>query len=131
MSYIEDCRKDTESAPIFKLTDLIELNNTRLVQLGSDADSHVHSTRLKESYFPDMEAHQQGRNIVLVENEHIGSALNKACEYDADNEAIFARAAKIMCRDMLQLKKNFKNLLIASGKKNQCHHLSQLWCPWC
>ena len=48
VSYIEDCRKDTESAPIFKLTDLIELYNTRLVQLGSDADSRVRSTRLKE-----------------------------------------------------------------------------------
>ena len=91
---------------------MIELYNTRLVQLGSDADSRVHSTRLKErilSYFPDMEAHQQGRNIVLVGNEHIGSALNKACEYDADNEAvILARAAKIVRRDMLQLKKKFE-----------------------
>ena len=35
--------------------------------------------------------------------EYIGSALSKACEYDADNKA----AAKIVRRDMLQLKNKF------------------------
>lgn len=111
VSYIEDCRKDTELAPIFKLTDLTNLYNTRLMQLGTDTEGRVHSTRLKERifcYFPDMEAHRQGRNLVLMGNEHIGSALKKACEYDADNEAvILARAAKIVRRDMLQLKNKF------------------------
>ncbi len=36
VSYIEDCRKDTELAPIFKLTDLVTLYTTRLKQLGTD-----------------------------------------------------------------------------------------------
>ena len=63
VSYIEDCRKDTELAPIFKLTDLIDLYTTRLKQLGTDtaAAGRVHSTKLKDrilSYFPDMEAHK-------------------------------------------------------------------------
>ena len=68
-------------------------------------------TRLKErilSYFPDMKAHRPGRTLVLMGNEHIGSALSRACKYDADNEAvILARAAKIVCKDMLQLKNKF------------------------
>ena len=90
VSYIEDCRKDTELAPIFKLTDLISLYTTRLKQLGTGAAGRIHSTKLKDrilSSFPDMEAHKQGRNLVLIGNEHIGSALSKACEYDADNDA--------------------------------------------
>ena len=110
VSYIEDCRKDAELAPIFKLTDLSNLYTTRLKQLGTDAGC-VHSTKLKDrilSYFPDMEAHKQGRNLVLIGNEHIGSALSKACEYDADNDAvILAEAAKIVRRDMMQLKNTF------------------------
>ncbi len=111
VSYIEDCRRDTELAPIFKLTDLISLYTTRLKQLGTDAAGRIHSTKLKDrilSFFPDMEAHKQGRNLVLIGNEHIGSALSKACEYDADNDAvILARAARIVRRDMLQLKNKF------------------------
>ncbi len=55
-----------------------------------------------------MECHKQGRNLVLIGNEHIGSALSKACEYNADNNSvILARAAKIVRRDMLQLKNKF------------------------
>ena len=111
VSYIEDCRKDTELAPIFKLTDLISLYTTTLKQLGTGAAGRIHSTKLKDrilSFFPDMEAHKQGRNLVLIGNEHIGSALSKACEYDADNDAvILARAARIVRRDMLQLKNKF------------------------
>ena len=103
---IEDCRKDTELAPIFKLTDLISPYTTRLKQLGTGAAGRIHSTKLKDrilSFFPDMEAHKQGRNLVLIGNEHIGSALSKACKYDADNDAvILARAARIVRRDMLQ-----------------------------
>jgi len=109
VSYIEDTRKDTNVAPIFKLTDLVSLYTTRLKQLGTDAEGHVHSTKLKErllSFFPDMESHKQGRNLVLIANEDIGSALSKACDYDADNDAvILAKVAKIVRKDMLQLKK--------------------------
>ena len=90
---------------------MISLYTTRLKQLGTGAAGRIHSTKLKDrilSSFPDMEAHKQGRNSVLIGNEHIGSALSKACEYDADNDAvILARAARIVRRDMLQLKNKF------------------------
>ena len=55
--------------PVFKLTDLANMNSNRLEQLGSGIAGRVHSTRLKEkilAYFPDMKAHKQGREIVLV-----------------------------------------------------------------
>ena len=33
-----------------------------------------------------MEAHKQGRDVVLVSNEDVGAALRKACEHDSDIE---------------------------------------------
>lgn len=59
VSYIEDVQTNTEVAPIFKLADLVSLYATRLKQLGTNEESHIHSTKLKErllSYFPDMQA---------------------------------------------------------------------------
>ena len=72
-----------------------------------------HSTKLKDrilAYFPDMEmeAHKQGRDVVLIYNKDIGSPLRKACEHDADDDAIhLAKAAKIVRRDMIKLKNKF------------------------
>ena len=44
-----------------------------------------------------MEAHKQGRDVVLIFNKDVGSALSKDCEHDADNDAgHLARAAKIV-----------------------------------
>ena len=55
-----------------------------------------------------MKPHQQGRDIILVSNECVGHALRKACEHDADDEAVhLARAAKIVRRDMLKMKNQF------------------------
>ena len=98
-------------APIFKLADLVSLYATRLKQLGTREESRIHSTKLKErllSYFPDMQAHKQGRNVVLIANHDIGQALRKACHHDADNDAVhLARAAKIVRSDMCKVKQNF------------------------
>ena len=53
-----------------------------------------------------MQAHKQGRDVLLAFNEDIGFALRKACETDYDDEAvILAKAAKIVRRDMFQLPK--------------------------
>ena len=55
-----------------------------------------------------MEAHKQGRDVVLIYNKDIGSAQRKACEHDADDDAIdLAKAAKIVRRDMFMLKNKF------------------------
>ncbi len=111
VSYIEDSRMDDLVAPVFKLTDLVNLYSTRLKQLGTDVIGHIHSTKLKDrilAYFQDMEAHKQGRDVVLISNKDIGSALSKACEYDADNDAVhLARAANIVRRDMFKMKNQF------------------------
>ena len=55
-----------------------------------------------------MEAHTQGREVVLVFNEDVGAALRKACEHDADSDAVYlARAATIVRRDRFQTKMEF------------------------
>ena len=92
VSYIEEARKDSCVAPVFKLSELVSLYTSRLEQLGIHTSGRVHSTKLKDrilSYFPDMNAHKQGRDVVAVCNEDIGAALRKACEYDSDNEAVY------------------------------------------
>lgn len=79
--YIEDTRMTSLVAPIFKLSDLVDLYTTRLEQLGTDVAERVHSTDLKKrelAYFQDMEAHKQGRDVVLISNEDAGPALRKA-----------------------------------------------------
>ena len=111
VSYIEEVRMDNLVAPVFKLTDLVNLYSTRLEQLGTHMTRRVHSTKLKNrilNYFPDMNAHKQGRDVVLVSNEDVGAALRKACEHDTDNDAVhLARAANIVRRDMLKMKQDF------------------------
>ncbi|XP_014664507.1 PREDICTED: uncharacterized protein LOC106806883 [Priapulus caudatus] len=112
VTYIEEVRMDNLVAPVFKLTDLVNLYSTRLAQLGTHVTGRVHSTQLKNrilSYFPDMDAHKQGRDVILVCNGDIGAALGKACGRDADNEAVLlASAANIVRRDMFKMKQDFR-----------------------
>ena len=47
---------------------------------------------------------------VLISNADVGSALNKACENDTDNDVFhLARAANIVRRDMFKLKNQFNS----------------------
>lgn len=108
VSYIEESRLDEDIAPVFKLSDLLSLYQTRLEQLGTETAARIHSTRLKErilSYFPDMQAVKQGREVLLVFNDDVGNVLAKACKYDADNDAVYlARAAAIVRREMFKFR---------------------------
>ena len=132
VSYIEEVRKDSLIAPVFKLSDLVSLYTSRLEQLGTYTTGHVHSTKLKNtilSYFPDMTAHQQGRGVVFVCNEDVGAALQKACEHDTDNEAVYlARAARIVRRSMLEMKL-MAHLMLRANRNRSQHHFWLLF-PW-
>ena len=111
MSYIEDAKMDDLLAPIFKLSDLATLYSNRLEQLGTIVSGRVHSTKRKDrilSYFPDMETHTQGREVVLIFNKDVGIALGKACEHDTNSDAVhLARAATIVRRDMFNKRREF------------------------
>ena len=109
-------------ALVFKLTDLANLYSTRLKQLGAKVIGRIHSTKHKNrilGYFPDMEAHKQGREAILVSNEHVGTALSKACEHDTDNDAIhLARAANIVRRDMFKMTNHFSGSFEATCQQD-------------
>ncbi len=106
--YIEEARLDRETAPVFKLSDLELLYNSRMEQL---VDVGVHTTRLKQRLlvqFPDMRAQKKRQDILLVFEEDIGAALAKACELDSYSDAVhLARAAQIVRRNIFGEAKTF------------------------
>ena len=112
LSYIEDCHTESiesDTAPLFKLADLTEMYSKRLKSLGAEMTTRVNSTRLKErilANIPDLEAHKQGRDVLLVFKNDIGLALKRVLESDFDEEAIvLAKAAEIVRRDILNHEK--------------------------
>lgn len=111
VTYIEDAQADSEIVPIFKLADLVRMYSTRVEQLGTCLSGRVNSTHLKNrilAHFPDLQAHKEGRDVLLVFNEYIGPAMRKACEHDADADAIhLARAANIVRREIFNKKTCF------------------------
>ncbi|CAJ1048465.1 hypothetical protein GWK47_003689 [Xyrichtys novacula] len=100
--YIEETRQHDGSAPVFKLSELVQLYKSRMEQLGVEVDSRVHSTRLKERLlceFPDMRTYPKGRDVLMAFKDYIRTALAKACEQDNNEDAMhIARAAQIVRR---------------------------------
>ena len=66
---------------------------------------------------------QQGRDVVLIFNEDVGSALKKACEHDVDDDGdddalSLARAANIVRRDMLKMNNQFNGSFESNCQEN-------------
>jgi len=86
VSFIEDRISDEDSAFVFKLTDIAELYQVRLQQLGVTVKKRIHTTRLKNrllTAIPDLRAYSQGRDTLLSFANHTGPALMKACDHDS------------------------------------------------
>lgn len=102
--YIDEIRSITTVSPVFKLADLSKLYTQRLQQMGVDITARVNTTKLKEkllAHFVDMQAHHEGRDVVLAFADDIGAALFKACSHDSDQDAFhLTEAAKIVRREM-------------------------------
>ncbi|KAG7161157.1 hypothetical protein Hamer_G024212, partial [Homarus americanus] len=98
--YIEETRVEEGRATVIKLADLAHLYQSRMEQLGFKFDTRVHSTRLKQrllAHFPDMQAHNKGRNVLMIFEEDVGAAITKNCELDSDSDAVhLACAAQIV-----------------------------------
>lgn len=113
LSFIEESRSDSSVAPVFKMADLGNLYRDKLTQLGTVLVGRVHTTHLKERLLgsvTDMIAHKKGRDVVLISNTDVGTALEKACNHDADNDAVhLAKAAHIVRRDMADIKSRFRS----------------------
>ena len=83
----------------------------KLKDLGADA-GQVNTTRLKDrilSTLPQISVHSQGRDILLVLDQDVGDAIKLANELDINAEAVdLARAARIVCKDILKHDQSFK-----------------------
>lgn len=115
VAYIEEIRFES----VFRLADLVNLYSSCVQQLGGDVSSKIHSTDLKYrilANIPGMQAHKQGRDILLVFEDDIGLALRQATERDFDSEAMtLLRATNIIRRDILAKKNTF-----SGGFENRC-----------
>ena len=84
------------------------LYKKRQEQLGVESPD-VHPTRFKDQllfHIPKLQAHRQGRDVLLAFENDVGSLLSQASKY---GEAIhIAKAAGIIRRDMLN-RKNFSS----------------------
>ena len=67
-----------------------------------------------------LQAHKQGRDVLLVFNDDIGMALEQARARDFDSEAMtLLKATRIIRRDIMNMKTKFNGLL-----KNNCQQQS-------
>lgn len=86
VSYIEELFEDKETncVPSLKLADIGKMYKEKLKDLGADA-GQVNTTRLKDrilSTLPQISAHSQGRDILLVLDQDVGDAIKLANELD-------------------------------------------------
>ena len=107
ISHIQTVLQNEDVTPVFKLSELRNIYDAKVKQVELEA-SPVHSTRLKNkilSYFPMLEAHCEGCDVLLVPTATVGTSLRKTCQLFDDNEAqILSQAANIVRRDMFQKK---------------------------
>ena len=90
------------------MADMKNLYITRLNELGLD-QVQVHTTRLKDrilAAIPDLKSQTEGRDILLIYDEAIGTALKQACNDDCD-ALILAKASNIIRRDVFELTQSF------------------------
>ena len=102
-AYIEEVRSVENVVPHFKLADLKTV--WRAPAAIKCYVCPINSTRLKEkllNYFPDLQVHSDGRNVLLAFDENIGLALSAACNSSMDEDALhLAKAAEIVRRDII------------------------------
>ena len=81
-----------------------KLYTSRLCQLEDGTELITHATRLKNkllAYFPQLEQHSEGRDILLVPSGAAGTSIRKTCELNCESETvIMSGVADIIRRDM-------------------------------
>ena len=111
VAYIEESRSEAVVIPILKLADLVKIYSSRLDQFGIRPSGRIHSTDLKHrilAAIPDLQAHKQGRDVLLIYNEDVGTAIKQATYTNFDDEAIIlSKAAQIVRKDMMEAKYHF------------------------
>ena len=93
---------------VFRLVDLCELYEKRLVQLG--IQNHIkNETRLKNmllKHIPELDSFKSGREVVFTFKENVGRLLSESSKYD--QAIIIEKAAQILRKQMLLCKSKFE-----------------------
>ena len=108
VTYLVETTRSREGPTVFRLADIVQLYVLRLEQLGVVAPV-VNSTRLKDkllSEITELEAHKQGRDVLLAFQKDVGFVLSEASDYYFD-ALILSKAANILRRQMLDHKSTF------------------------
>ncbi|KAK3878932.1 hypothetical protein Pcinc_016475 [Petrolisthes cinctipes] len=118
--FMEEIHADEDNAPVFKLSDVANLYKMRLEQLGASVTNRIHTTRLKDRLrfvLPDLRAHSQGRDTLLMFENDISPAMMKACDHDSDAMHL-VRAAQIVHTEMFENKFTFDGTFQADSQKD-------------
>ena len=100
---------EVEEPAVLKLSDLVNVYSSKLSELGGQHPDRINATRLKTrvlTVFPDLTAHAQGREVLLVLSHEIGDVLLEAKNRDSEAFCL-AKAAMIVRREILQVKNTF------------------------
>ena len=127
--HIVETKSSCEGPAVCRLADMFHLYSQRLEQLGVEAPN-VNSTRLKETLLaeiPELEAHKQGKRVLLAFQKDVGLALSQVSDY---SEAIILdKAAKILRRHMLDHKSTFDGIFNEGCIEPQAPVAAGTW-PW-
>ena len=86
IQYIEETFLYSNTAPVFKLSDLTKLVANRMTCLGIQSDDKsINWTRLKEqllSMVPGLREDKSGRDVLLTFEGDVRDAIREACEYN-------------------------------------------------
>ena len=108
VTYLVETNRSGEGPAVFRLADIVQLYTQRLEQLGVVTPA-VNATRLKDkllSEIPELEAHKQGRDVLLAFEKDVAQALSEASDFYSD-AMILSKAANILRRHVLDHKSTF------------------------
>ena len=122
--YIKEVCTETSISPVFKLTDIAQLYASRMQQLGVTTDTRMHATRLKQKLlarFPDMQAQNKGRDVMLVFEKDMGAALDKPVSKTVTMKLFFLHVPHRLYADTCLTPHHLLYHLIKIFRKNQFH----------
>lgn len=120
VSYIQSFEHDETTAPVFRMSKLCTLYNTRLQELGVSCS--LHTTRLRQKLLdacPELQECNTGRerDATLVFKRDLGYAVSKVVDHDSD-ALLLAQAAKIVRREIFSKQENFNGDFLENCQEN-------------
>lgn len=118
IAYVDESL-EFEELTVLKLSELAKFFSSKLQELGI-VPAKVNTTRLKDrilAAFPDLTAHNEGREVLLALKNEIGGVLKQAKKKDSEAWYL-AKVANIVRRDILQKKNLFCGVFVPGCQKD-------------